>query len=79
MRIFRTRKVKFTVSGIQSKTILYSKKQGNAIYNEINQSIETDLEIIQLREGKDKVTENGKLLKVHSKSKKCEIYGSNSL
>ena len=42
------------MSGIQSKNTLHSKKQENAIYNEINQSIKTDLEIIQLRERKDK-------------------------
>lgn len=61
------------MSGIQSKNTLHSKKQENAIYNEINQSIKTDLEIIQLRERKDKGIENIKSLKIHAKPKnmKC--------
>lgn len=45
MRIFNTNKVKFTMSGIQLKTIMHSKQE-NAIYNEINQSIKTNLEIM---------------------------------
>ena len=61
------------MSLIQSKTSLPSKKWENIIYNEISQSLETDLEIIQLREVKDKGIENIKALKLHIKPKNIKF------
>ena len=61
------------MSLIQSEINLHSKKKENIIYNEISQSLETDLEIIQLREVKDKGIENVKALELHIKPKNIKF------
>lgn len=42
MKIFSTQKVKFTISGIQSKSTKHKKKQGNITHEMNDQSIKID-------------------------------------
>ena len=48
-------------------------KQENAIYNKIIQSIKTDVEIMQLREIKDKGIKNIKQFKTYSRPKVIKL------